>query len=103
MNTLNASGKLTAQAETKEIGKGLLVTFTVADNHSYTNAEGKLVEEVEFHACEYWVGKGSKLPGHLTKGRSIAVTGRQVTNRWEDAEGQKRERKVIRVQSVDLL
>jgi single stranded DNA-binding protein len=103
MNTIIVSGRLTENADAKEVKNGsTLLTFTLADNDVYFNADGEKVSNVEFHKCIKWFVTEPRIADHLTKGRFISAKGRLSTNKWQDDDGTKHEAKFVKVDEISI-
>lgn len=91
LNNLSMTGRLVRDPELRHTAKGLAVaSFTVACN-------GFKDDDVCFLRCSAFGKRGESLAQHMTKGRSIGVTGRLTLNRWQDKEGNKREQHELQV------
>jgi single-strand DNA-binding protein len=76
MNKCFLLGRLGADAELKmtQGGKAIL-KFSLATSEKWTNANGEKQEKTEWHRCQMWGDRGTKLAQYLTKGKQIAVEG----------------------------
>lgn len=101
-NTVVLEGRLTRSAELK-YGKNnnAVVTFSIANNESIKNADGKWDSIPNFFDCVMFGKYAESMSKHLTKGRSINVTGRLKQDRWEK-DGQKMSKVTVRVMDVSL-
>ncbi len=64
-----------------------VVNFTVATNRKYTNKDGNLMEDAEYHRCVSY-GNGAEVLGkYLTKGKRVYIEGRLRTRKRQDSEG----------------
>ncbi len=70
-----ASGRLTKDAVTRQVGKDSCTSFSVATNH-YVNKEKKAI----FVDCALWGKRGESLAQHLTKGTPVTCSGELTTN-----------------------
>ncbi len=70
-----ASGRLTKDAVTRQVGKDSCTSFSVATNH-YVKKEKKAI----FVDCALWGKRGESLAQHLTKGTPVTCTGELTTN-----------------------
>ena len=59
-------------------------------------------DTTDFFDCFLFVGKDSKLPEYLKKGKQVFIDGTLQQERWE-SDGQKRSRVVIKVDNLVLL
>jgi len=68
------TGNVVADATSKTFPSGsTVINFTVAENTSYTNKQGKKVEDTEFVDCSYW--KDDVSMEELSKGKWIDIAG----------------------------
>ena len=74
------TGRLTADAEVKELQNDKKVTnFRLAINYRYRR-NGETVEDTTYVDCAYWLG--SNLAKYLTKGTQVQLYGRLGVNAW---------------------
>jgi len=94
-------GNITADAMIKSVNGGNeFVTFTVASNRSYTNAQGMKVEVADFIDI---VKNPSGVDPFLTKGTQVYVEGNISCSAWSDNQGQLRASMQINAREVQLL
>ena len=86
MSILIARGRATGNAELLEIpttagGKFGKLRFAIAINSSYRGADGKPVEQVQFHNCvkTYNFDDKGNLPKHAYDMKAMILKGRKVT------------------------
>ena len=105
MNSLNSilvEGNLTKDPVLKETPKGTSVcTFTVASNRFYKQDEA-FEKEVSFFDVETWAKLAEACGSQLTKGRGVRVIGRLKQDRWNDPEGNYREKVKIVAEHVEF-
>ncbi|MGB0257658.1 MAG: single-stranded DNA-binding protein [Coraliomargarita sp.] len=92
MNQTILSGNLTADIESREIGKQQLSKFTLACN------EG---ERVVFMPIEAW--NMPHLEQYLAKGSKVLIAGSLKQDSWETNTGDKRSRIVLTAHRVEFL
>lgn len=84
-------GNLTKDPELRSTSTGQSVaSFSVATNRRWTNKEGQLQEDTEFHNVVAWNKLAEISSQILYKGRKVLVSGRLKTRSWEGQEGVKR-------------
>lgn len=91
INHLVITGRLTADAEGKEIGDKTVFSFSLAVNH-YDSKEKKDV--ADFFPVKLWSKTGKQSDFYktfLTKGSQVVVEARMSQDRWEK-DGQKQSR-----------
>lgn len=85
LNTFAATGRLTKDAETKEVSGKTLVTCDVAVNSGFgSNAKCLYVK------LNLWEKAGTGVFPYLKKGQLIGMTGRLDRNDWITKDGQNR-------------
>ncbi len=103
LNTLIVEGNLVQDPESKVLASSSTVcTFSIAINRSFKVQE-KVQEEVCYILIETWGAQAKNCVQYLKKGRAVRVVGRIKQNRWEDKEGNHRERHLIVAEHVDFL
>ncbi|MBX2846502.1 MAG: single-stranded DNA-binding protein [Saprospiraceae bacterium] len=88
-NQVQLIGRLGQDVNTikTETGKSL-ARLSVATNSYYKDAEGKSVENTEWHRVVAW-GKTAELMGELlTKGQEVLIQGRISTRKYETKAGE---------------
>lgn len=106
MATLNAVtliGNLTKDPESRAAGTHTIASFSIAVNRRSKGADGQAKEDVSFFDCEAWNKTGELVMQYLKKGRTVLVCGRLQQDRWESAEGQKRNKVKIVADNVQFL
>jgi single-strand DNA-binding protein len=85
MNSINLTGRLTADVELKNTQSGIPVcSFRLAVKRP--NAK----DETDFINCKAWRSTAEFVAKYFSKGNMIAVTGYLTSNRYEDKNGNKR-------------
>jgi len=65
-----------------------VITFSLAEDQSYKDSDGKTVEKVSWHKCVLYRKTASdKLLAILTKGQMLTVIGNYVENKFETKDG----------------
>lgn len=84
-------GNVTRDPELRQTQTGQAVaSFSVATNRRWTNKDGQIQEDSEFHNVVAW-GKLAEICSQiLYKGRKVMVAGRLQTRNWEGQDGIKR-------------
>lgn len=86
-------GNLTRDPESKSFGDGQKVCqLNIAVNH--TN------DKVSFFTVKCYGKIGEQCQQYLSKGKKVTITGSLKQDRWEDADGSKRERVFIDARTV---
>lgn len=99
-NGLFLVGRLTKDAESKQIGESTVHEFRLA----FTTREkiaGDWQDKSNFVGVSYW---GSEKIGQwLVKGKQVAITGTLVYREWTSSNGDRRSVNEIRARDVQLL
>jgi single-stranded DNA-binding protein len=68
------AGRITKDATSHSFDNGItVVNFTIVENYSYKNREGKIIQKPYYIECEHW--NGINLLPYLTQGTVVAVWG----------------------------
>lgn len=82
-------GNLTKDAELKYANNGNpRLTFSVAMNRKYKDANGTITDVVEFFNIVYWGKIAEAVAPHMTKGQKVAIEGRLSQRRYTGNDGQ---------------
>lgn len=104
INTVAASGNLTADPEIKMTGSDgdfAIVNLRMANNRSKKQQDGSYEDEVSYFDVTVF-GKFAELVDRKArKGDPITVQGRLEQQRWETSDGDKRSKVVIIAQTID--
>ena len=103
INRVMLGGYLTADPESRQVGSGTVCHFTLGLNRSWTDRSGQTKEEATFVDCEAWAKVAEVAQNYLRKGRPVFVEGRLKLDRWETADGQKRSKLKVNVESIQFL
>lgn len=101
LNRIQLIGNLTKDAESRQVGDKMVVTFSVATSERYTGRDGQQHEDTEFHNCEYWCN--GNILQYLKKGTQVYAEGAIKTDSYTGQDGQQRQTKKIRVRDIQLL
>ena len=101
MNLAILVGRIGKDAQSKEIGNGYVINFSVATSERYKNKEGKQVDNTEWHNISYFV-KSDALTQYLKKGTQVSIQGKIQTDKYEQEGITKYSTKVIAKQ-LELL
>jgi single-strand DNA-binding protein len=102
INRVIIAGNLTADPSAGT-GGATVTNFSIAMNRKFKNREGQLQEETTFCDIEAWGKTGELVLQYLKKGRGVFVEGRLKNNRWETADGQKRQRTIVVADNVQFM
>lgn len=89
LNRAQLIGRTTDDTDKKVIESSgtSVINFVVATNRKYTNKEGNVMEEAEYHRCVAYGNSADILDQYLHKGKRIYVEGRLRTRKRQDSSG----------------
>lgn len=91
-NRVLLMGHLTRDPEIRYTPGGMAVAaFGLAVNNRYKK-DGEVKEEVSFFDVEAWGKTAENCAEYLSRGRPVFVDGRLKQDRWEDDNGNKRQK-----------
>ena len=104
LNKVFLAGNLTRDPQVRFLSNEKVVAnFSLACNRQFKTASGETKEEVLFIDAECF-GRTAELVGqYLTRGRPCMVEGRLKMDSWEDKEGNRRSKILIRADNVQFL
>lgn len=103
-NKVILGGRLTRDVEVKDIGNDMKVAkFTVASSRPFKTGDGEQKEDVVFLDCELFGSRADVLAKYTSKGSQLLVEGRLKQDNWEDNEGNKRNKILLRVEDFQFV
>ena len=103
MNKVLLLGNLTKDIELKTIPSGKVVgNVGIATNESYTDKDGKKIDNVAFHNLTIWGKQAETLAKYTQKGSKILVEGKISYRQWEAEDGSKRMATSITVERFEF-
>ena len=102
-NKATIVGRLIRDSETSLLEAESVLKFTIATNLIWTNKDGTLGEEVEFHNILVYGKRIDKFEKVLKKSTLVLVEGSIKTRRWTDVKGDKRQAKEIVADIIQYL
>ena len=104
VNKVQLIGRIGMNPEIKTLANGSkMLRMSIATDASYKDADGKKVQDTQWHTLVAW-NKTAELAEKLcTKGKQIAVEGALVNRQWDDKDGTKRYATEVRLESFLLL
>jgi len=91
VNKVILIGHLGKDPEVRHLDNNTAVAnFTLATTESYTNREGKRVENTEWHNIVMWRKLAEIAERFLKKGSFVYIEGKLTSRSWDDKEGNKR-------------
>lgn len=104
LNKVLLIGNLTRDPEMRYTNSGTpVVTFGMATNKSWKDAEGETKELAEFHNLVAWNKMAEICQQLLAKGMKIYIEGSLSTRSWEAEDGSTKYKTEIRVEDMILL
>jgi single-strand DNA-binding protein len=89
LNRVQIIGRLGRDPEMRYTPKGAPVArFSVAVDHTWSNAEGQRQTETDWFSIEVWNKLAEICQKYLRKGRLVYIEGRLHTDRWQDEKGE---------------
>lgn len=102
LNQVVISGRLTKDAQFREVKGSSLAEISIASNRVWNDRSGNKQEETVFIDVDLWGKQAEYFGNNLQKGSYIMVTGRLRREVWDSPDGQKRTRISIRADKIDL-
>lgn len=102
INKVILVGNLGKDPELQKVNDTEVCKFSIATSESYKNKQGEKQTQTEWHNVELWGGL-AKLSQYLSKGSTIYLEGKITTQSWENEDGQKVYKTVIRANKVQML
>lgn len=90
-------GNITNDLEVKPAGQSNVLKFGLAVKDEYKK------DVTHFFQLEAWGGTGENIAKHFSKGSKIYIEGNLKQNRFEDKDGNKREKVFVNVRSFKFL
>ena len=104
LNKATIIGRLTSDPESRTTPSGqTVVSFSVATNLVWTNANGEKQEKTEFHNIVAWRKLAEIIAQYLKKASRVYIEGRLQTRNWEDQNGIKKYRTEIIADNMIML
>lgn len=104
LNRATLIGNVTRDPELRTLPSGKnVVTFGVATNMMWTDAQGQKQTRTEFHNIVAWDKLADICKQYLVKGKKIFLEGRLQTREWEAQDGVKKMRTEIVAENMIML
>lgn len=101
INSVNLTGRLARDAETKLTAGTPLTELTLAVGYATKDENGEWQSAAHFVDVKIWGKQGEALNTYLLKGQMIAVNGRLVQEKWE-YEGKNYSKILVVAHSITL-
>jgi single-strand DNA-binding protein len=89
-------GNLTRDPESRQAGETTVANFSVAVNETWGSGDDRK-EKTSFIDCKAFGKLADNIVKYLKKGRKVAIEGSLDQESWEDKEGNKRNKLVVKV------
>jgi len=105
INSVILGGNIVADPEIRKIGdkKTPVTTVTIANNRRYQDKDGEWQEVTAFVDVELWSSLAEKIGQQAKKGTPVIIEGTLKQDRWEDKNGNKQSKLLIRADRVHIL
>jgi single-strand DNA-binding protein len=103
INQVNFTGNLTRDPETRQVGSSSVTSMTLANTKKYKSKDGEAKEDTCFLDVEAWGKTGELVAKYLTKGAGAYVEGSLVQQSWQDKDGNKRSKVLIRADRIHFI
>ncbi|MEP7268592.1 MAG: single-stranded DNA-binding protein [Saprospiraceae bacterium] len=80
-----------------------MASFTIATDEGYINANGKKVENTQWHRLVAWGDQATSIENDLHKGTKVSVEGKISNRSYQDKEGNTRYTTEIIVTSYSIV
>lgn len=99
LNTITIMGRLTQEPEIRKVGSDIsVIDFCVACDRDIAKKGAE--KKTDFINCTAWRGTADFVGRNFTKGSPICINGRLQIDRYEDREGNKRDKAYINVDNA---
>jgi len=87
-NRVQLIGNIGKEPEVKTFDSGKTkASFSLATSESYKDAEGKKVQDTQWHQIVAWGKTANYIESYLDKGNRIAIDGKLVHRSYNDKDG----------------
>lgn len=101
MNKIELTGRLTKDAEIKTLDSGMkLAKFCLAVNRRSKKEEHP---EADFFWCQAWDKVAELIGKYVHKGDKVGIVGRVQTGKYQDKNGESRDRFEVVVEEIEFL
>ena len=104
MNIIIAVGRMTRDAEVKDVGEYKKTTFSIAcpRDRKVKGESGEWVPVTDFLDCEVWGREGEYVAAYAHKGDQLIVRGELHIEKYTKRDGSTGTSVVVNVQKVDI-
>lgn len=103
MNKVILSGNLGQDPELRQVGDTSVTSFSLATTKRYKTKTGEKAKKTEWHNVKAWGKKGEVINQYLKKGSSVLIEGELQYEKWEDKNGNKRQRATVVLNDFEFI
>lgn len=103
VNKVQLIGHLGMDPEVKTFDTGKMLRISIATNASYTDKDGKRVQDTHWHTLVAWNKTAEIGEKFFKKGKHVAIEGSLVNRSYEDSSGTKRNVSEVRLERFLML
>jgi single-strand DNA-binding protein len=103
MNKVILSGNLGQDPELRQVGDTSVTSFSLATTKRYKTKTGEKAKKTEWHNVKAWGKKGEVINQYLKKGNSVLIEGELQYEKWEDKNGNKRQRATVVLNDFEFI
>ena len=104
INKVILVGNVGRDPEVRRINENTIVAYlTLATSETYTDKQGKKIENTEWHSLEFWGSVAETVEKYVRKGQKLYVEGKIRTRTWLDDKQIQHSKVEIRVEQMVML
>jgi single-strand DNA-binding protein len=104
INKVILVGNVGKDPEVRRINENSIVAnLSLATSETYTDKQGKKIENTEWHSLEFWGGMAETVEKFVRKGQKLYVEGKIRTRTWTDEQQNLKSKIEIRVDQMVML
>jgi len=103
LNYVVVAGSLTRDPELRPVSGTSVANLRLAIDEKFRDVQGNVVDKPVFVDVEIWGPSAEECARNLRKGSAVLIEGRLRLDQWEDKQGRKRTRLLVRALSVEPL
>ena len=104
INKVILVGNVGKDPEVRRINENTIVAnVSLATSETYTDKQGKKIENTEWHALEFWGSLAETVEKYVRKGQKLYVEGKIRTRTWLDDKQLLHSKVEIRVEQMVML
>jgi single-strand DNA-binding protein len=104
INKVILVGNVGKDPEVRRINENSIVAnLSLATSETYTDKQGKKIENTEWHSLEFWGGMAETVEKFVRKGQKLYVEGKIRTRTWMDDQQNLKSKIEIRVDQMVMM